>query len=139
MQGQEQELDTICSRATHMLRISQEVQVGAGAVGPAMRVLEDDGAAVRSRHVHEGCLRLQVLAGGPSGASVVLKVDERLCENANTRFLGVRACCLDDDVAQGQLLRLQRPVAAIAGVDVNNQTMAGPPRGTALQAIVRQS
>ena len=123
----------------HMLRVSQEVQVGAGAVGPAMRVLEDDSVPARPRHVHEGRARVQLLARGPSGASAALKIDERLCEDAIKRGLGVRACRLHDDVAQGQLLRLQRPVAAEARVDVNNQTMAVPPRGAALQAIVRQS
>ena len=127
------------SRAIHMLRVSQEVQVGAGAVGPAMRVLEDDGVPARPRHVHEGRARVQLRARGPSGPSAVLKVDELLCEDAIKRGLGVRASRLHDDVAQGPLLRLQRPVAAVAGVDVNNQTMAVPPRGAALQAIVRQS
>ena len=122
-----------------MLRVSQEVQVGAGAVGPAMRVLVDDGVPARPRHVHEGRARVQLRARGPSGPSAVLKVDELLCEDAIKRGLGVRACRLHDDVAQGPQLRLQRPEAAEAGVDVNNQTMAVPPRGAALQAIVRQS
>ena len=101
--------------------------------------ISNDSLSIDVVNVSEGRARVQLRAGGPSGASAVLKVDERLCEDAIKRGLGVRASRLHDDVAQGPLLRLQRPVAAEAGVDVNNQTMAVPLRGAALQAIVRQS
>ncbi len=78
-------------RAIHMLRFSQEVQVGAAAVGLAMRVLEHDGVADGPRHVHAGIASAQLLDGGPSGAPAVLKVDKRLGKHTIKRGLRVRA------------------------------------------------
>ncbi len=120
-----------------MRRVSQETQVWALAVGSAMRVLEHDGVADRPRHVHEGRLRVQLVTRGPNTA--VLEVNERPCKHAIIRELRVRARGLHDDVAQGPLLRLERPVAAVAGVGVNAKTMAVPARGAPLLINVSEA
>ncbi len=122
-----------------MLRVGQEVQVWAVAVGSAMSVLEQDSVGDRPRHVHEGRAREQLLSGGPSATLAVLKVNERPCKHAIKRGLRVRACSLHNDVGQGQLLRLERPVAAEAGVEGNAKTMAVPARGAPLHIHVSEA
>ena len=46
---------------------------------------------------------------------------------------------MHDDVGQRQLPRFERPVAAEAGVNVNDQTMAVPARGATLQTNVSEA
>ena len=122
-----------------MLLVSQQVKVGAVAVGTAMFVLEHDSFAARPRHVHEGRAILQLLDGGPSFIAGDLEVDERRGEHAIFRGLLVRASGLHDDVAQGPLLCLQRPVAAVAGVQANDETIAGPERNATLHINVSEA
>ncbi len=109
----------------HMRRVSQEMQVDAAAVGVAIfSFLEHNNEVARPRYVNEGRATTQLGAGGLSASLAVLKVDENLGEHAIMRSLRVRARGLHDDVAHGPLLRLERPVAAVAGVDENDKTMA---------------
>ncbi len=108
-----------------------------------MRVLVHDGVAdrpLRPRHVHEGRAMVQRRAGGRNAELGFLKVDERLGEHAIKRSFRVRARGLHDDVAQGALLRLERPVAAVAGVNINDETMmAAPSRGARLHIDVSEA
>ena len=123
-----------------MRRVSQEVQVWELAVGSAMRVLVHDGVADRPRHVHKGRAMVQRRAGGRNAELGFLKVDERLGEHAIKRSFRVRARGLHNDVAQGPLLRLERPVAAVAGVNINDETMvAAPARGARLHINVSEA
>ncbi len=101
------------------------MHIGTVAVGHAFRVLVDNGVALAPRNVHEGRARVQLFASGPS-TGVVLIINKSFRENAVESSLCVGTSRLHDDVGQAVLLRFDGPMAAEAGVEVQDQTMAVP-------------